>query len=50
MISYPGYTGLKDWEPAVLILENKFEWKGTDYDIGEVIIQYIYIQWCDAKE
>lgn len=28
MIAYPGYHGLPEWEPALLILENKHTWEG----------------------
>jgi len=36
MIAYPGYHGLPEWEPCVLILEKKFDFEGMETDIGDV--------------
>lgn len=36
MISYPGYHGLGEWEPARLLLENLHEWDGKETDVAEV--------------
>lgn len=41
MIGYPGYHGLPEWEPAMLILENQLDFEGREFDIGDVIqIEY----------
>lgn len=40
MIAYPGYNSLGDWDPSYLILENKFDWTGAEYDVGDVFYLY----------
>lgn len=50
MIAYPGYHGLPPWEPAVLILENKFDWEGLETDIGDWLVDKNTAMWWAGKE
>lgn len=50
MIAYPGYHGLPEWEPALLILENKHMWEGQSTDIGEYLNEKDTSLWWAGKE
>lgn len=50
MIAYPAYHGLPEWEPAVLILENKFDFEGREFDVGDYLAANDTSLWWAGKE
>lgn len=51
MIAYPAYHGLPEWEPVVLILENKHDWvAGKETDVAEYLDESKTSMWWAGKE